>query len=1093
MGIQVYSEEQILVNIPKTKDKTGSLWVSVNGVDIEIPRGIDVLIDRKYAEVIERCLKLEEKETQTGDELKAKERERIGAAGAEEMRKLSENIEGLSVFVTPQMFGAKADGVTDDTKAIQEAFNTAEFIYFPPGRYKVTSQLTVARPCKISMYKPYPCTYQGDYPLTTDDNYMGARIETYATDGYGLLIGDGVEIDGLYMRAMDTFEGVLFKFDGTLGHATYPSRVRLAHIILDNNSIYTVPESMFDFVPNETYFHVLDDITIGSLRGRQFCEYGFRTVMTTTDENWANSVRIRNLCIDILADYPLYIEGGAKGAENWVFENPSIQTYPYDVSDETYIGKSGHIDIVTLKNMQNPLILGGDIYDLHAASYGRIFNIVNTPNISCYGSNKFDEIDTNLTGKLQKASDNLNIYMLEMSILRDETTGDSTLVLSDGTRKKSILLPSATMTDEQINNGVGKWLDENSEPVVTIGKNKFNVLDSNTVNGEYYFLNGNLVFESNSSITTTNFIEAEENDKITVSLNGNKVGFYAIIYYDKDKNPLERVSTQSDGAISHTVVNTETAFVRLLFTQGTLVYANRESTNIMVLVNNETSLSYEAYNETIEDGTFTKIVEKSVSDYFAENSINNIIENKAEKSEVAIYVTPEMFGAVGDGVTDDSVALQKAIDEAGNTYPVYLSKKNYKISTGLIIHANYSNFKCDGTLSYDGTDSAITLTNTLRSVVEINAIYADNGTAIRLSNTEGRVTFNQISVNNIRSSKVGIHLTTPNTENLEPIYYNKISYMDIVATETGVLVESEGYYINENRYYGGTIGGGCNYGIKLVSGTYETSTNKFLSGGIEGIADEGRGIYIENSSNNIFRNIRTLEYYGKYILTFKGLSKRNDIEIPTVNLAEVDISELGAIGNDNNVIKVITSSLDGSTNVGNRIEVNGNYGFVYDTKKSITANNHIKLSLTNFPDFTIKPINNRIYTSFQSTVNSLNGSTVTLGEIYYGIGSMIKGVPIVFSFGDGTGRIKLVDVNGNTIFDATDGKFDNKTISVQWDGYDSYNSKHIWLVNVAGETNMDGSDGYTPIKGTDYFTEEDIQTIVNAVYAKIANGNEVAY
>lgn len=106
---------------------------------------------------------------------------------------------------------------------------------------------------------------------------------------------------------------------------------------------------------------------------------------------------------------------------------------------------------------------------------------------------------------------------------------------------------------------------------------------------------------------------------------------------------------------------------------------------------------------------------------------------------------------------------------------------------------------------------------------------------------------------------------------------------------------------------------------------------------------------------------------------------------------------------------------------------------------------------------------------------------------------MIKGVPIVFSFGDGTGRIKLVDVNGNTIFDATDGKFDNKTISVQWDGYDSYNSKHIWLVNVAGETNMDGSDGYTPIKGTDYFTEEDIQTIVNAVYAKIANGNEVAY
>lgn len=39
----------------------------------------------------------------------------------------------------------------------------------------------------------------------------------------------------------------------------------------------------------------------------------------------------------------------------------------------------------------------------------------------------------------------------------------------------------------------------------------------------------------------------------------------------------------------------------------------------------------------------------------------------------------------------------------------------------------------------------------------------------------------------------------------------------------------------------------------------------------------------------------------------------------------------------------------------------------------------------------------------------------------------------------------------------------------------------------------DGKDGYTPVKGTDYFTTADIADIVNAVYDKVADGNGVAY
>lgn len=40
-------------------------------------------------------------------------------------------------YVTPQMFGAKADGVTDDTAAIQSALDASSFVYIPDGTYMI--------------------------------------------------------------------------------------------------------------------------------------------------------------------------------------------------------------------------------------------------------------------------------------------------------------------------------------------------------------------------------------------------------------------------------------------------------------------------------------------------------------------------------------------------------------------------------------------------------------------------------------------------------------------------------------------------------------------------------------------------------------------------------------------------------------------------------------------------------------------------------------------------------------------------------------------------------------------------------------------
>lgn len=49
------------------------------------------------------------------------------------------------------------------------------------------------------------------------------------------------------------------------------------------------------------------------------------------------------------------------------------------------------------------------------------------------------------------------------------------------------------------------------------------------------------------------------------------------------------------------------------------------------------------------------------------------------------YVTPEMFGAVGDGVTDDTEAIQNAIDNSGRV-PVIFKNKKYRCNGTLLLN-----------------------------------------------------------------------------------------------------------------------------------------------------------------------------------------------------------------------------------------------------------------------------------------------------------------------------------------------------------------------------------------------------------------------
>ena len=103
----------------------------------------------------------------------------------------------LAGFVTPQMYGAKADGVTDDTEAIQQALNQGGLIYFAEGTYK-------AKGLRLS---------SDTYVLGEKGRSILAPMDIEVTHNDYLIKSQGTEqtrkahivIDGMTFRGSETF------------------------------------------------------------------------------------------------------------------------------------------------------------------------------------------------------------------------------------------------------------------------------------------------------------------------------------------------------------------------------------------------------------------------------------------------------------------------------------------------------------------------------------------------------------------------------------------------------------------------------------------------------------------------------------------------------------------------------------------------------------------------------------------------------------------------------------------------------------------------------------------------------------------------
>lgn len=204
------------------------------------------------------------------------------------------------------------------------------------------------------------------------------------------------------------------------------------------------------------------------------------------------------------------------------------------------------------------------------------------------------------------------------------------------------------------------------------------------------------------------------------------------------------------------------------------------------------------------------------------------------------YVTPEMFGAKGDGITDDTNSIQKAIDVSNN---IEFKKYSYLITSDLLLHSN---------LKINGKNSTITTSEN-----NINGFYGDNLENIEISNFKFEGVKRAINIRNsnniyihdlnVSTTEWGILLYLTDLFRVEDIIFNQV--------RTSSYSNKDGVHIN-----GGKHG--------IIKNIYGTTDDDMIALN----ADETGGT-IGEISNIIIDNVNTLnnQEYGVINSTYRGI------------------------------------------------------------------------------------------------------------------------------------------------------------------------------------------------------------------------------
>lgn len=225
--------------------------------------------------------------------------------------------------------------------------------------------------------------------------------------------------------------------------------------------------------------------------------------------------------------------------------------------------------------------------------------------------------------------------------------------------------------------------------------------------------------------------------------------------------------------------------------------------------------------------------DQSVLSPNGETPSTDIIVPVAPSGSSSGVVTPQMYGAKGNGSADDSDAIQNAIN-AGK--PVYFPDGTYLISKPIVVtNKHFWNlYAQDAVFDYTGDDFAFRIENATHCRIDIGYIRANNGGGVGFFGTSD-ASWNQ---------------------------YIELKFSCISAKTDCVYAETSGEgWCNENYVYGGRFLAGVNgVHLKRYDGVHGLNGWKFYNCGIEGVSN---GFLFDAGGGDICNNIIVNPRYGE--------------------------------------------------------------------------------------------------------------------------------------------------------------------------------------------------------------------------------------
>jgi hypothetical protein len=378
----------------------------------------------------------------------------------------------------------------------------------------------------------------------------------------------------------------------------------------------------------------------------------------------------------------------------------------------------------------------------------------------------------------------------------------------------------------------------------------------------------------------------------------------SVRFYDSDKKEVQVYKT--DGNLSAYISNyvgsangyRETAFsipenVEIKYMQvcidfkADIIY-NHDFQFYVVETDNTQTVTLDNPTATITDTSVTDIfsvpyqsaveVKAPIAEYIKYMTAN-------AKGDTATYLTPEAFGAVGDGYADDINAITACLAMANATKQTVIMAKKYLVSAPIDLTQGGFNLIIND-LIYSGTDAALIIHGE-QNTLKIHSITS-SGIGVRFIGDGMVCTRNSLDINSIVASSHGIEFVSPTSG----VCQNVIKFSYISAGGDGCYgiykkdLEND-IWCTENTFYGGQIAN-CDWAVYKIEGNSK----------LYGIQVEYKvkgGFYITGNSQIIFprwaESARDGEYpYFKFASTERAGYSKIISGIP-LSINQIDLSE----------------------------------------------------------------------------------------------------------------------------------------------------------------------------------------------------------